>query len=175
MQTTKTNRGGVRKGAGRPKGGKYNEPTEAIRLPISVIKYVKNYMAQNFKLPLYSSKVAAGFPSPAEDYIADSLDLNEYLVKHPAATFLVRASGNSMINAGIYENDILIVDRSLPPAHGKIVIAAIDGQLTVKRLHKKPNGQFVLMPENPDYPPIEISEENETYIWGVVTNVIHSV
>lgn len=80
-----------------------------------------------------------------------------------------------MINAGIYENDILIVDRSLPPAHGKIVIAAIDGQLTVKRLHKKPNGQFVLMPENPDYPPIEISEENETYIWGVVTNVIHSV
>lgn len=165
-------RGGSRKGAGRPKG---KEPTKAVRLPVSVIDTIYKYLNNNnFKLPLYLSKVSAGFPSPAEDYIADSLDLNEYLIKHPAATFLVRVSGNSMINAGIHENDILIVDRSIPRTHGKVVVAAIDGQLTVKRLHLK-EGKCFLIPENPDYEPIEIREGNETYIWGVVTNIIHAV
>lgn len=125
-------------------------------------------------LPLFNSKVSAGFPSPAEDYIAAQLDLNEYLIKHPAATFLVRATGNSMINAGIYENDILIVDRSLKPVHGKIVIVAIDGQLTVKRLYKK-NDRYMLLAENPAYAPIEITDSQETYIWGVVTQVLHAV
>lgn len=129
---------------------------------------------QSIKLPLHSSKVSAGFPSPAEDYISERLDLNEYLIKHPAATFLVRATGNSMINAGIHENDILIVDKSLTPANGKIVIVAIDGQLTVKRLQKQHN-KFYLMAENPDYPPIEIQEGQETHIWGVVTQVLHEV
>jgi len=170
-------RGGIRKGAGRPKGfGKYREATQAIRLPVSVIDYVRKFMSNNcFKLPLFGSKVQAGFPSPAEDYIADNLDLNEYLVRHPAATFLVRATGDSMINAGIHENDILVVDRSITPVHGKVVIVAIDGLLTIKRLHKQANGKFILMPENPDFPPIEIDEGSETVIWGVVTNVIHSL
>lgn len=171
-------RGGKRIGSGRPKGlGKYNEPTKAIRLPISVIQSIHQFIDDNktFKLPFYGSKVSAGFPSPAEDYLADSLDLNEYLIKHPAATFLVRASGNSMIDAGIYENDILIVDRSITPTHGKIVVAAIEGQLTVKRLHKKNNGTLILMPANPNYSPIEIHDENQMYIWGVVIHVIHSV
>lgn len=125
-------------------------------------------------LPLYLTKVAAGFPSPAEDYLSSSLDLNEHLIKHPAATFLVRASGSSMLNAGIHENDILVVDRSCPPASGKIVIAAIDGQLTVKRLHKKKNGKFLLKAENPDHPSIEVNEESDVHIWGVVTYIIHS-
>lgn len=106
--------------------------------------------------------------------MTEKLDLNEYLIKHPASTFLVRAIGDSMIGAGIHENDILIVDRSLLAVHGKIVIAAIDGQLTVKRLHKKNNKCF-LMPENPKYPPIEIKESLETYIWGVVTQVLHAL
>lgn len=163
--------GGVRKGAGRPKR---KEPTKAVRLPVSIIAALEEgHLFQ--PLPLYLSKVSAGFPSPAEDDMVEKLDLNKYLVKHPAATFLVRASGKSMINAGIHENDILVVDRSITPADGKIVIAAIDGQLTVKRLKKNPHGQLTLFAENPDYPPIEIREGNEVHIWGVVTNVIHGV
>lgn len=167
--------GGIRKGAGRPKGsGKYqDEATQVIRLPVSLIAAIKKGKFP-VKLPLYLSKVSAGFPSPAEDDLAEKLDLNDYLVKHPSATFLVRANGDSMVNVGIFENDILIVDRSLTPSDGKIVIVAIDGQLTVKRLQKK-NGKILLLAENPVYPPIEIHEENEFYIWGVVTNVIHSV
>jgi DNA polymerase V len=167
--------GGARKGAGRPKGkGKYNEPTKAIRLPLSIIQALEKKQFPQL-LPLYLSKVSAGFPSPAEDDLADKLDLNDYLIKHPAATFLVRANGLSMINAGIHENDILIVDRSLTPSDGKIVIAAIDGQLTVKRLKKNNDGSISLLAENPDYQPIHLHEENDVVIWGVVTNVIHNV
>ena len=169
-------RGGARPGAGRPKGlGKYKEPTKAIRVPLSIIPHIDKVISQAIKLPLYGSKVSAGFPSPAEDYIAERLDLNEYLIKHPAATFLVRATGDSMINAGIHENDILIVDRSITPISGKIVIAAIDGQLTVKRLHKKSDGKFVLKAEHPSHPPIEVNEESDVHIWGVVIHIIHSV
>ncbi len=168
-------RGGKRQGAGRPKGvGKYNEPTKVVRLPVSLIQRVDKWLMEPQTVPLYSSKVSAGFPSPAEDYIAERLDLNEYLIKHPSSTFLVRANGNSMINAGIYENDILIVDRSIKPVPGKIVIVAIDGQLTVKRLAQK-NNHYLLIAENPDYPPIEIQEDQETIIWGVVTQVLHAV
>lgn len=166
--------GGARKGTGRP--GTYGEKTKPIRLPLSLIPSVQKFVAnKGYKLPLFASKVPAGFPSPAEDFIADSLDLNEYLIKHPAATFFVRVSGHSMINAGIFENDILIIDRSIQPGHGKIVVVAIDGQLTVKRLHKLADGKFILMAENPDFQPIEVKEESTTCIWGVVTNVIHSV
>lgn len=168
--------GGKRTGAGRPKGhGKFGEPTKAVRLPVSMIKPILNYIENKaFQLPLYGSKVAAGFPSPAEDYIEKYLDLNEHLIKHPAATFFVRVTGSSMVDAGIQENDILIVDRSIKPTHGKIVVAAIDGQLTVKRLHIK-NDKLILMPENPKFKPIEVQENSEVYIWGVVTNAIHSM
>lgn len=127
-----------------------------------------------FHLPLYLTKVAAGFPSPAEDYLAKKLDLNEYLIKRPAATFLVRANGNSMINAGIHDNDLLVIDRSCKPTSGKIVIAAINGELTVKRLHKKSDGKFILKAENPNHPSIEVNEDSDVHIWGVVTYVIHA-
>jgi DNA polymerase V len=168
--------GGARKGAGRPKGqGRYGEPTQPIRLPLSLIQPVLRFIEnKGYQLPLYGSKVPAGFPSPADDHVDSHLDLNEQFIKHPAATFFARASGTSMVNAGIYENDLLIVDRSLPPSHGKIVVAVIDGQLTVKRLHKK-NGQLLLMPENPDFEPIAIRDGSEVYLWGVVTAVIHSL
>lgn len=168
--------GGKRKGAGRPKGqGQYGETTKPIRLPESliepVLKFVKN---QGYQLPLFSSKVAAGYPTSADDYIETHINLQDYLIKNAASTFLVRASGQSMIDAGIHENDLLIVDRSLPPVHGKIVIAAIDGQLTVKRLHQR-NNQLFLMPENKKFKPIKITPENEIVILGIVTNVIHIV
>lgn len=123
-------------------------------------------------LPLFSGKVAAGFPSPADDYVEKNLDLNELLVQRPAATFFARAQGLSMINAGIHPNDILVVDRSIEPVPGKIVICALNGELTVKRLERD-NGQWKLKAENPDYPDIAIYEELEMVVWGVVTNVIH--
>ena len=169
--------GGARRGAGRPKGrSAYGEPTQPIRLPISLLDSVMKFVHhKGYQLPLYGSKVPAGFPSPADDHMDGTLDLNEHLIKHPAATFFVRASGHSMLNAGIHENDILIVDRSIKPTHGKIVIAIIDGQLTVKRLHQPKNGKLTLMPDNPDFAPIELKEGNEVSIWGVVTNVIHSL
>lgn len=125
-------------------------------------------------LPLFASTVSAGFPSPADDYIETALDLNEFLIKRPAATFFVRVSGHSMIGAGINPGDILIVDRSLTPKNNSIVIAVLNGELTVKRIlldvHK-----IKLMPENPDFPTIEIQEGMDFTVWGVVTTVIHSV
>ena len=116
----------------------------------------------------------AGFPSPADDYIEGSLDLNHHLIKHPAATFFVRVSGESMINAGIYPGDILIVDRSLEAVDKKIVIAVLNGELTFKRLRIR-CGNPVLEPENDTYKPIEITPDMAFEIWGVVTNVIHKV
>jgi DNA polymerase V len=116
--------------------------------------------------------VQAGFPSPAEDYIENEIDLNAFLVKHPSATFLVRASGNSMKDAGISDGDVLVVDRSVKPVNGKVVIAAVDGQLTVKFLIIK-QGKAFLMPANADYYPIPVDPENGVTIWGVVTSSIH--
>jgi len=166
--------GGKRTGAGRPCGsGKYQEATKAIRVPVSLVEKIAIYAASHgYELPLFGTKVSAGFPSPSDDYMERKLDLNEYLIKHPAATFFVRATGNSMIGAGIHPDDILVVDRSLEAKHGKIVIVAINGELTVKRLSKL-DGKVSLMPENAEYPPIDLNENQDIHIWGVVTNVIH--
>ncbi|MBA3815282.1 MAG: translesion error-prone DNA polymerase V autoproteolytic subunit [Parachlamydiaceae bacterium] len=169
-------KGGPRSGAGRPqRSGKYGEATKAIRIPLSAVEEVFRCVQNNFyRLPLYQHSVSAGFPSPAEDDVEDKLDLNELLIKHPSATFFLKVSGDSMIKAGIHHNDILIVDRSLEPTHGKVVIASINGELTVKRLScigKK----IHLIAENDAYLPIEITGEVDFRIWGIVTNVIHSV
>ena len=122
----------------------------------------------------YSCAVTAGFPSPADDYLENKLDLNDYLIKHPSATFFVRVVGDSMVNAGIHNNDIIIVDRSIKPKHGKIVVAALDGQMTVKRLYRR-DKKVILLPENKLFKPIEISDSMEIVIWGVATNVIHAL
>ncbi|MEC7831122.1 MAG: translesion error-prone DNA polymerase V autoproteolytic subunit [Pseudomonadota bacterium] len=169
-------RGGSRVGAGRPKGqGKFGEKTKPIRVPISKVDSIMNFINNNsLSLPLYSSKVPAGFPSPADDHMEGKLDLNTYLVKHPTATFFVKASGDSMVGAGIHDGDILVVDRSLEPRKGQVVIAAIDGQLTVKRLKRK-GPKIFLAPENKKFRPIELNENNDVKIWGVVTSVIHKV
>ena len=126
------------------------------------------------QLPLYLAAVAAGFPSPADDFIDRSLDLNEHLVAHPAATFFVRVHGDSMQGAGIRSGDILVVDRALTPADNKVVVAALDGELTVKRIRAR-NGRLFLAPENPAFPPIEVTAEASFEIWGVVTFVIHKL
>lgn len=181
--------GGKRKGAGRPAGsGKYQHATRVMRIPENKAEEILLYIgltpneADRFSLkstneqrfPLYSNSVSAGFPSPADDHIEQQLNLNEHLIKNPASTFFVRVSGESMKDVGIFPNDILIVDRSIKPVDGKIVIAVIDGELTVKRLKKEKNG-ILLMPENPDFKPIAVKELQDFSIWGVVTNVIHAL
>ncbi len=124
--------------------------------------------------PLYASKISAGFPSPADDYLELNLNLNQHLIKHPAATFFVRVEGDSMIGAGIHPGDLLIVDRSLKPINNKIVIAVLNGDLTVKRL-KINDGRYILVPENKNFAPIQITQEMDFSIWGVVTSVIHEL
>lgn len=125
-------------------------------------------------LPLYLSPVEAGFPSPAEDYVDRRLNLHEHLVRNETATFFLRAHGDSMLGAGIHSGDLLIVDRSLEASHNRVVIAAIDGELTVKRIVRR-SGKILLVPENPDYPEIDITEREYVYIWGIVTYVIHKL
>lgn len=126
-------------------------------------------------LPLFLNKVEAGFPSPADDYQETSLDLNEHLIQHKAATFFVRAKGTSMIGAGIHDGDLLIVDRALRTKNKSVVLAIVDGQFTVKRLITLPTGQIELRAENPDYPSIAITQDMEFEVWGVLTNVIHAL
>ena len=126
------------------------------------------------KIPLFLEMISAGFPSPAEDYIDNHLDLNEYLIKHPSATFFVRVEGDSMVKAGIHHGDILIVDRSLEAIHKKIIVAVVNGELTVKRIHRIHDTLF-LVPENDTFERIEITEEMDFQVWGVVTHVIRSI
>lgn len=124
-----------------------------------------------FPILFFEGGLAAGFPSPADDYLERSLDLHELLVEHPAATFFVRVEGESMKGAGMQSGDILVVDRSLTPQNGKIVVALIHGEFTVKRL-KIEGEKIYLTPENPRYPTIEVPPESDFQIWGVVTYTI---
>jgi DNA polymerase V len=137
-------------------------------------KVYKPDLSTSVLLPLYLSRVCAGFPSPADDYIDQQLDLNRYLIKNPVATFIVYAEGDSMIGEGIYSGDALIVDRSLTPRHQSIVIACIEGELTVKKLIYR-EGKPYLAAASPDYSAIEIREGDELTIWGVVTKNIHNL
>ena len=132
----------------------------------------KGAFDKHLKIPIYSSNVQAGFASPADDFVEDYLDLNELLVKREDATFFVRVAGHSMIDAGIQPNDILIEDRSLEAQHGKIVIAVIDGEVTVKRLYNRA-GKVILKAENKRYQGIPVN--GTLHIWGVVTSIIHQV
>jgi DNA polymerase V len=125
-------------------------------------------------LPLYLCPVAAGFPSPADDFLEKRLDLNEYLVKNPPATFLVRVSGHSMKDAGIFDGDILVVDKSLQPVSGSIVVAILHGEFTVKTL-KMQSMKTYLVPANGQYKPIEVTPEMDCEVWGVVASVIRKL
>lgn len=124
--------------------------------------------------PLMLGRVAAGFPSPADDYVDRRLDLNEHLVPHPEATFFARASGDSMLGAGIHDGDLLVVDRAEEARPGRVVVVALDGELTVKRLVRE-RGRLLLRPENPAYEPMDITEREDVTVWGVVTHVVHSL
>lgn len=118
--------------------------------------------------------VPAGYPSPAQDYFSGTIDLNEHLISDPSSTFLLRVTGESMVGAGIFDGDEILVDRSLEPRDGRVVVAVVDGQLTVKRL-RLDGDRPRLVPENPAFPTIEIDASVDLAIWGVVTRCLHRV
>lgn len=191
---SKPNRGGKRTNSGRKEGtGKFGEPTSVIRVPESqksvIIDFLAHYQTKKainnigaFKipttnpnkseLPLFSSSVRAGFPSPADDHVEEYLDLNEYLIKQADATFFVKIIGDSMIDAGIFEGDVAVVDRARLASTGDTVLAVIDGEFTIKILNQSEHGKPVLLPANPVFSPIEIKEGMNFEIWGVVTGTV---
>lgn len=131
-------------------------------------------LESEIQMPFVNEGVSAGFPSPAADFMESRIDLNKELCENPLATFYIKVSGNSMIDAGINDKDVLVVDRSLEPQNNKIAICCIDGEFTVKRI-KLEKDCLYLMPENPNYEPIRVTEENQLIIWGMVTYVIKKV
>lgn len=190
MSSSKQVWGGKRHGAGRPKGSTRKEPTVVKRIPQSRVGEVEALLNNvplqvssvlsgfflptdnpvSLERPLFAARVPAGFPSPAEDYIECGLDLNEFMVVHPSATYFVKVSGDSMMDAGIFNGDYLVVDRAIEPVSGAIVVAILDGELTVKRLYRK--GSVVeLRPENASYQPIHLTHGSELLVWGVVSGV----
>lgn len=186
-------RGGKRDNAGRPKGtGKYGESTTVLRIPTSQENTVKDFLSaleqkrqregqhnvveiigasadkSALAFPLYISKVQAGFPSPADEHVEKRLNPSDYLIDNDNDTFFVRVKGDSMIDAGIFEEDVLVVDRSRLAQLGDIVLAMLDGEFTVKTLGKSRTGAR-LLPANKNYPVIEVGAEQSFEIWGVVT------
>lgn len=195
MSVKRLTHGGRRPGAGRPRKP---EPSSRLSVPLSLVPKVRGLIAGHacspgeraepggeelapappprlrppaLQRPLFGTRVPAGFPSPADDYVEGQLDLHEYLIARPAATFYVRVVGNSMLGAGIYPGDILVVDRAREARHDAIVVAVVDGELTVKRLYWRADG-VALHPENHDYQPIQIGEDIDFEIWGVVCGVV---
>jgi DNA polymerase V len=128
----------------------------------------------DIRISYINEGVSAGFPSPAADFMETNIDLNKELSENPLATFYIKVKGNSMIDAGINDKDVLVVDRSLEPQNNKIAICCIDGEFTVKRIQVEKDCLY-LMPENSNYEPIKVTEENQLIIWGMVTYVIKKV
>jgi len=142
--------------------------------PLTVIDIQKSRVDETRRRPLFLSQVPAGFPSPADDYVERSLDLSEHLIENEQTTFYVRVAGDSMTRAGIHDDDLLVVDRSVEPDDGSIVVAALDGELTVKR-YRLHDGQPFLVPESDGHDPIPIDPGQELIVWGVVHHVVHDV
>jgi DNA polymerase V len=173
----KTGHGGSRQGAGRPKGtGKYNAPTQTMRVPIEMLDAIDDYIrAKGNTLPFFFCKVQADTPTVTEDNAqSERVSLYRLIVEDPNETFVLQANGESMINAGIHPDDYLVVNRKKQPTDGAIVIASINNELTVKRLEYQ-NGQPCLLPENPDFEPITIGETDNVQLFGVVTHSIHAM
>lgn len=129
-------------------------------------------MTSHLSRPMSGTPVRAGFPSPGQDYVDESIDLNRYLVKHPASTFYARVEGLSMAGEGIDEGDILVIDRSLAPEEGDLAVCCVDGEFTLKRIRIVGPDRILLMPSNSEFKPIEITADDEFSIWGIVTSTI---
>lgn len=128
-------------------------------------------VSRQLRIPLFSSHISAGFPSPADDYIEAELDLNRYMIRNPPDTFMVRVKSDALSGAGILDGDVLIVDRSIGPRHGMIVVAVVNGEMCVRRLNRK-SGNWVLDPENRDFQPLRIRQGQDLEILGVVTGMV---
>ena len=150
--------------------------TTAPPIPASSVRpslrFVIPASAAFIRIPYFPQGIAAGFPSPADDHLQKALDLHEYLIKHPAATFFAHVQGDSMKDANLNDGDLLIIDRAEIPRHRHIVVAVVNGEFTVKRLYKR-NGEIRLVPENKNYAAIEVTEGMDVEIWGVVSHIIH--
>ncbi len=172
----KSSHGGVRPGAGRPKGtGPWGEATKPLRVPMSIYEDVVSFIeARGFRLPLYTSHVPAGQPGFADDHIDGRVNLNSLLVQHPADTFLLKVTGDSMVGARIFDGDILIVDRKAEAKNGKIVVANVCGQPTVKTFRRDKSGKITLMPENSAYKPISIALSDDFAVLGCVVGVVRN-
>lgn len=139
--------------------------------PLTVTEIAKPTSDLSNELPLYSSRPAAGFPAPGDDQVERVLDINDLVVKHPASTFFVRVEGDSMEGAGIFSGDVLVIDRSIDPTDGTIVVAALNGEMVVKRLNVS-HGNQSLVSENSNYAPIKVGEEEDCVLWGVVVGSV---
>ena len=127
-------------------------------------------LSSELELQFADQGIRAGFPSPAQDYMSDSIDLNQELIRHPATTFYARAVGDSMKGCGIDDGDLLVIDKAIDPQEGDIVVAYIDGEFTLKKVRLEPDGSCLwLIPANDEYPPIKVTDENDFIIWGVLT------
>lgn len=142
-----------------------------MKTEIQVVDIAKVMKGKRQKAPLFASEPAAGFPAPADDLVEKALDINDLVVENPASTFFVRVRGDSMEGAGIFTGDVLVVDKAVEPRDGKIVVAAVYGEMVVKRL-KKVGGTHMLYSENNSYKPIEVNENDDCYIWGVVVGSV---
>ena len=138
------------------------------------IQFFKTDVSSYLKLPFVANGISAGFPSPADDFLDINIDLNKYLIKNPTTTFYGRVSGNSMIDAGINDGDLLIIDKSLEPKNNKIAVCFIDGDFTVKRISIEKDCVW-LIAETQNYKPIQVTKDNDFIIWGIVTNVIKNL
>jgi DNA polymerase V len=147
---------------------------KTLSKPKPALEFFVPETSKAMKLDLYINTISAGFPSPAEDFLDKKLDLNVTLIRNPSTTFYVRVNGNSMINAGINNGDILIVDRSIEPTEGMVVVAVINNEFFVKRIKRKGKRIF-LLPENENFQSLELTEEMDFQIWGVVTYTIHKL
>lgn len=136
----------------------------------TLVFYIPDYSTE-LQLPLFDTGISAGFPSPADDFIELSIDLNKHIIKHKDTTFFAKVKGHSMKNVGIFDGDLLVIDKSLEPQDGRIAICQIDGEFTIKRIKKEEN-VFWLIAENEDYKPIKVTPENDFVIWGIVINSI---
>ena len=141
---------------------------------IQVTEICPHNPARAVPIPFFDVRIPAGFPSPADDWLDNTLDLNDLLIEHPVATFYVRVQGDSMEGAGIHCGDILVVDRAVEPRHGHIVVAIVDGEFTIKRLRIGPDGGY-LVAENPAMRPLKITADTDFEVWGVVTYAIHQI
>jgi DNA polymerase V len=132
-------------------------------------------LSTRFLLPLYGNRASAGFVSPADDYVEDSIDLNRYLIRNPSATFYVRVRGTSLLNAGINDGDLIVVDRSLNPKKNSVCLCILEGEFTLKFIRKEPDGSIFLVPANPAFKEIPVRQGMDFEVWGVCLHLIRTL